>query len=52
VEATGPAHRRHFTTTAVVDGAVLGTGRGSSKKTAEQSAAREALARLVEGLTG
>jgi ribonuclease-3 len=52
VEATGPAHRRHFTTTAVVDGVVLGTGRGSSKKTAEQSAAREALSRLVEGLTG
>jgi ribonuclease-3 len=43
---TGPAHRRRFTTSAVVDGSSLGAGTGSSKKASEQAAAREALQRL------
>jgi ribonuclease III len=46
MEATGPAHRRSFTTAAVLDGEVIGTGEGSSKKASEQAAAREALLRV------
>src|SRR5579871_3096634 len=42
----GPAHQRTFTSAAVVDGEQLGSGRGGSKKDAEQEAAREALAAL------
>jgi len=47
VEAEGPPHDRTFTAAAMVDGEALGTGRGSSKKAAEQMAAREALERLA-----
>src|SRR5205814_3055875 len=39
----GPPHDRLFTAAAVVDGEVLGTGTGASKKDAEQEAAKEAL---------
>ncbi len=42
----GPPHDRTFTAAAVIDGEEAGVGRGSSKKAAEQNAAREALARL------
>jgi ribonuclease-3 len=48
-QTTGPAHRRRFTTSAVVDGTLLGTGTGPSKKASEQAAAREALQRLEAG---
>jgi ribonuclease III len=44
--AEGPAHDRHFTCAALVDGEQLGTGAGSTKKAAEQEAARGALERL------
>ncbi len=44
--AEGPPHDRRFTCAAVVDGEDLGVGQGSSKKAAEQEAAREALERL------
>jgi ribonuclease III len=44
--AEGPAHDRHFTCAALVDGDQLGTGAGSTKKAAEQEAARGALERL------
>jgi ribonuclease-3 len=44
--AAGPAHERHFTCAAVVDGEQLGVGEGKSKKAAEQEAAREALTKL------
>jgi ribonuclease-3 len=44
--AEGPAHDRHFTCAALVDGEQLGTGSGSTKKAAEQEAARGALERL------
>jgi ribonuclease III len=46
LDAQGPPHQRTFTAAAVVDGEALGTGTGSSKKEAEQDAAREALRRL------
>jgi ribonuclease-3 len=46
VESDGPPHDRTFTAEALVDGVRAGLGRGSSKKSAEQEAAREALARL------
>jgi len=44
--AEGPAHDRHFTCGALVDGDQLGTGSGSTKKAAEQEAARGVLERL------
>jgi ribonuclease-3 len=47
--AEGPPHDRHFTCAALVDGEQFGVGAGSSKKAAEQEAAREALAALVAG---
>lgn len=46
VEQTGPAHDRRFQVEAVVDGEVLGSGQGQSKKRAEQMAAGEALVQL------
>lgn len=46
----GPDHAKRFTATVEVDGSVLGSGIGSSKKEAEQGAAREAYATLAEGL--
>jgi ribonuclease-3 len=42
----GPPHERSFTAAALVDGEVAGTGVGSSKKDAEQEAAKEALRSL------
>jgi ribonuclease-3 len=46
LSAEGPAHERHFTCAAIVDGQQLGVGEGKSKKAAEQEAAREALTKL------
>lgn len=43
VDVEGPPHDRSFTAAAVIDGKVVGTGRGRSKKDAEQAAAQEAL---------
>jgi ribonuclease-3 len=43
----GPPHDRRFTCTAQVDGEELGVGSGTSKKAAEQIAAREALEQLL-----
>lgn len=42
----GPDHQKEFTARVVVHGEALGRGRGSSKKEAEQGAAREAYAVL------
>jgi ribonuclease III len=42
----GPPHNRTFTCAAVIDGEQLGTGRGTTKKAAEQQAAKRALGRL------
>lgn len=45
----GPDHCKTFYATVYVAGRKMGTGRGNSKKEAEQSAAREALRRIREG---
>jgi ribonuclease-3 len=50
--AEGPPHDRRFTCAAVVAGEELGVGSGSSKKAAEQEAAKQALERLgIEPMT-
>ena len=46
LDVEGPPHDRIFTCAAVIDGEEAGVGKGSSKKIAEQEAAREALAKL------
>jgi ribonuclease-3 len=48
VDTEGPAHDPTFKVTVAVADEVLASGSGSSKKAAEQAAAREALARLAE----
>jgi ribonuclease-3 len=48
IEADGPPHQRMFTCAAVIDGVEVGAGTGTSKKDAEQQAAREALERLAQ----
>ncbi len=45
---TGPAHARRYTAAAVIDGDVAGVGEGSSRRAAEQRAAR----RVLRGLDG
>jgi len=42
----GPPHERRFVCAALIDGERLGTGRGTTKKAAEQEAAAEALGSL------
>ena len=46
VEVEGPPHDRRFTCAAVVGGDEVGKGTGASKKSAEQEAAKQALAAL------
>lgn len=46
VEKTGPAHSPVFTSVAVLDGQVVGYGRGKSKKESESAAAMQALEQL------
>jgi ribonuclease-3 len=48
VAIEGPAHDRIFTVDVLVDGQPMGQGVGSSKRAAQQIAAREALIRLGE----
>lgn len=43
IDVEGPPHDRHFVCVVVVAGERLGIGRGSTKKAAEQEAARQAL---------
>jgi ribonuclease-3 len=45
----GPPHARSFDAEVTVDGRIVGTGRGASRKQAEQEAARAALAGTAEG---
>ncbi len=52
IESDGPPHERTFTAVALIDGVRVGLGRGSSKKRAEQEAAREALTLLGVGGDG
>ena len=46
LDVQGPPHDRAFTAAAVIDGEVLGIGKGRSKKDAEQAAAQQALTTL------
>jgi ribonuclease-3 len=48
----GPDHRRAFHVGVEVDGAVIGEGRGRSKKLAEQAAARAAIEARTNPPTG
>lgn len=48
VDETGPAHDKTFVCQVIVDGVVMGEGVGSSKKAAEQEAARDALEKQVK----
>jgi ribonuclease-3 len=50
VGTAGPPHARRFTVQAVSRGRVIGSGRGSSKRAAEQRAAAEALEHADEWL--
>ena len=47
IEIAGPPHDRIFTVQVTFDGIVLGTGKGPTKKKAEQLAAKEALEKRV-----
>jgi ribonuclease-3 len=49
IAESGPPHKRTFEVAAIVDSEQVGTGRGRSKKVAEQAAAEEALAQLRAG---
>ena len=46
VDVDGPAHARHFSCAAQIDGKELGHGTGRTKKEAEQEAAKQALAAI------
>lgn len=50
INEDGPAHRKSFTCQVNVDGIAMGQGIGSSKKQAEQCAAKEALSKQVTNL--
>ena len=43
IEETGPAHQRHFISQVAVNGQIMGSGGGGTKKESEQNAAKEAL---------
>jgi ribonuclease III len=47
-EETGPAHDKTFTVAVMLSGKIMAEGRGKSKKEAEQSAAKGALAKLEQ----
>jgi ribonuclease-3 len=47
VQEHGPDHAKEFTATVLLDGRPYGTGKGRSKKEAEQRAARQAYVRLT-----
>jgi ribonuclease-3 len=48
MDTTGPRHAREFAVSVFLNDEKLGEGRGSSKKTAEEAAARMALNALRE----
>jgi ribonuclease-3 len=52
LETAGPPHERRFTCAALIDHQRLGIGTGTSKKAAEQAAAREALERITSRSPG
>lgn len=45
----GPDHDKHFDMEAILNGKIVGTGSGSSKKRAEQAAAKSAIQKLFPG---
>ena len=47
VHEGGPSNKKYFVVNAVIDGIVYGTGKGGSKKDAEQHAAKEAIDKCV-----
>ena len=47
VEEIGPDHNKKFVMQVKLNDEVLGTGEGKSKKEAEQSAAKQALRRMM-----
>ena len=49
VDEQGPAHNREFTVEVMIDGIVYGKGISHSKKSAEQEAAKDALAKAQKG---
>ena len=49
VAASGPDHDKHFVVEVALNGTVVGKGQGSSKKRAEQNAARNAIDTLFPG---
>ena len=44
----GPDHNKNFTVSAIVNGKVMGRGKGHTKKAAEQAAAYEAIRRIKQ----
>ena len=48
IDEQGPSNSPMFTMNVVVEGLILGTGTGASKKQAEQNAAKDAFAKLVK----
>lgn len=46
VDANGPAHNKEFSMAVLINGKVEGIGKGSTKKQAEQGAAKEALEKI------
>jgi ribonuclease-3 len=48
IDEEGPEHSKRFAAVVLVDGEELGRGEGTSKKRAEQAAARDASERLLE----
>lgn len=48
IAISGPSHERTFTAAVIIDNIVYGEGIGSSKKEAEQEAAKKALEKLVK----
>ena len=48
INEEGPANNKVFTTVVKVDDVILGKGTASSKKEAEQEAAKDALSKLMK----
>ena len=48
VKEEGPAHNKRFTVEVIIDGITYGEGEGSSKKEAEQNAAKKAIEKMVK----
>jgi len=48
IDSSGPDHDRHFVAEVLIQGRQMATGKGTSKKSAEQMAARAALKRCQE----